>query len=1020
MNAASSQRGTFSPEEKSILEMVGKEAGTLISKLQTETELRESEKYYHTLIDTSPEVIAVMGLDARLLTVNQQFLMTGGYAYGDVVGRSTYDFVSGLDRLFLEKKTASFIRRKSVSGSEYLFKRKDGQSIPLEVSASLFNDSQGRPKGIIALGRDVSERQQAEKLTQTLYKISQAIYTTGNLNELFGHIHRTLSGIILAANLFIALLSDDGKTLTFPYVVDEMDVGAAPIIDVDDSQSLTVEVLRTKKTLLLDERQLNERYATGRNKVWETAPKCWLGVPLMIRKTAIGVMAVQDYRKSSVFSIRDVKLLESAAGQIAIAIDRKQTESQREAALDALRQSEEMFRCTFEAIPDPAFIWTRQDDGRFILTRFNRAAALITKGKMKSFLGIEPDRLFSDYPDFLEKIRSGLKLGGSKNAEIFYKFQSTGESRWLLVDYAKTSDDSVLVITKDISERKRAELDIAEKNKDLAMLNEISLELASLPREADINEYISKKMMAITRAIYVGVNYYNKETRQLEFISANTASKLLNELNRALGRKIGSIKYDVSEAMYKEITSEVVGYRNSLHDVSFGAIPKGTSAVIQRVFNLEKFIGMALVVEGELIGTVIAAITKGTPPVSLELLKSVSHIVSVSLRRRQAESQLIASEEKFKRLFYISPDSIILSRLDSGKIVSVNKGFTKILGYKENEVFGRTTLEMKVYRDPEDRQEIIDAVKTKGAVENVECWFVGKSGKNVLGLVSAASIEIEGEKYILGTIRDISEHKRAEEQLRFLSSVTENTSDAIIVTDVDFAITYINKVAENFFGYTLKELKGRTPEIFNAEPKALQIQQELYQIVSSGKTHLGESLNKRKDGSTFYCEYKVMPLKDDAGRIYAYSSVQRDVSERKRSEVELRLREETFRSTFAAIPDPAYIWTRQADGRILLTNANQAADKITRNKIRNFIGIEVEKLYADEPSLMMNVRRVLDSGESLNTEMLYHYQSTGESKWLVVDYVRTAADNVLIITKDITERKQAEAKLLAYQEQLRP
>ena len=107
ISVACSQRTGFSPEEKSILELIGKEAGTLVSKLQTETALRESEKYYRTLIDTSPEIIVVMDVNGRLQTVNQQFLKTGGYFYDEVIGASMFDFIAGMERLILEKKTAA-------------------------------------------------------------------------------------------------------------------------------------------------------------------------------------------------------------------------------------------------------------------------------------------------------------------------------------------------------------------------------------------------------------------------------------------------------------------------------------------------------------------------------------------------------------------------------------------------------------------------------------------------------------------------------------------------------------------------------------------------------------------------------------------------------------------------------------------------------------------------------------------------------------------------------------------------
>ena len=79
----------------------------------------------------------------------------------------------------------------------------------------------------------------------------------------------------------------------------------------------------------------------------------------------------------------------------------------------------------------------------------------------------------------------------------------------------------------------------------------------------------------------------------------------------------------------------------------------------------------------------------------------------------------------------------------------------------------------------------------------------------------------------------------------------------------------------------------------------------------------------------------------------------------------------------------------------------------------------MEKLFADQPGFVRKIAGPWTRASGSTTEVLYHYQSTGESKWLQVDYVNTAENNVMVITKDISERKEAEARLLAYQEQLR-
>jgi signal transduction histidine kinase len=162
----------------------------------------------------------------------------------------------------------------------------------------------------------------------------------------------------------------------------------------------------------------------------------------------------------------------------------------------------------------------------------------------------------------------------------------------------------------------------------------------------------------------------------------------------------------------------------------------------------------------------------------------------------------------------------------------------------------------------------------------------------------------------------------------------------------------------------------------------------------------------------------VSPIRDTTGELVGFASIARDISERKRNEEVLRQSEEAFRRTFEAIPDPAYIWMRQADGRLLLDKYNQAAVKITKGGIKNYLGIDAEKLFAGEPDFVAKIRLTLDKGGRQSSEVLYEYQSTQQSKWLQVDYVKTAESSVMVITKDISERKEAESKLMAYQKQL--
>jgi PAS domain S-box-containing protein len=155
---------------------------------------------------------------------------------------------------------------------------------------------------------------------------------------------------------------------------------------------------------------------------------------------------------------------------------------------------------------------------------------------------------------------------------------------------------------------------------------------------------------------------------------------------------------------------------------------------------------------------------------------------------------------------------------------------------------------------------------------------------------------------------------------RELSAMIEQCGDGILQTDARLRVTYVNEAFEELFGWSLEELRGKMPDMLNAEPDSERIQRELYTAVSAGKSYCGEALNRRKDGSTFWCQFKVSPLVHENGAIYGYMGSQRDVTERKQAERALRESEEKFRVAFHTSPDSINL-NRLSDGLYLDINS---------------------------------------------------------------------------------------------------
>ncbi|MBC8450774.1 PAS domain S-box protein, partial [bacterium] len=139
-------------------------------------------------------------------------------------------------------------------------------------------------------------------------------------------------------------------------------------------------------------------------------------------------------------------------------------------------------------------------------------------------------------------------------------------------------------------------------------------------------------------------------------------------------------------------------------------------------------------------------------------------------------------------------------------------------------------------------------------------------------------------EFVSGQIGASIERRRAEDQLRFLSSIPTQVSDGIMVTDLEFRITYVNSAAELTYGYDHDELLGLVADALSAEPSASSILAGMVDAVASGGIWHGTHINKRRDGTVFDCEMTVSPMTDPDGKPSSYVWILRDITDRKRAE----------------------------------------------------------------------------------------------------------------------------------------
>jgi two-component system, cell cycle sensor histidine kinase and response regulator CckA len=134
--------------------------------------------------------------------------------------------------------------------------------------------------------------------------------------------------------------------------------------------------------------------------------------------------------------------------------------------------------------------------------------------------------------------------------------------------------------------------------------------------------------------------------------------------------------------------------------------------------------------------------------------------------RKRTEENLRISEEKFSKAFRAGPDAIVISTLDDGRILDVNYNFIRMTGFARGESVGRTSVDLGIWLNSKERDQMVALVKRDGEVRDLEVRFSVKSGEVRNFQMSAHTIELEGTMCLIAILRDVTERKALEEQLR--------------------------------------------------------------------------------------------------------------------------------------------------------------------------------------------------------------------------------------------------------------
>ncbi|MFC1513682.1 PAS domain S-box protein [candidate division KSB1 bacterium] len=185
------------------------------------------------------------------------------------------------------------------------------------------------------------------------------------------------------------------------------------------------------------------------------------------------------------------------------------------------------------------------------------------------------------------------------------------------------------------------------------------------------------------------------------------------------------------------------------------------------------------------------------------------------------------------------------------------------------------------------KKTIEHSIKT-GESYSIEHRIIRPDGteRTVLGRGEAIFDYSMKTERLLGTVQDITERKKAEDQLRKLNQAVEQSPISIVITNIEGNIEYVNPKFEKITGYTFEEVKDENPRILNSGNQSKTFYKEMWEVITSGKEWSGEFQNKKKNGEIYWEFASISPVKNSMGEITHYIAVKEDVTEKKKIENE--------------------------------------------------------------------------------------------------------------------------------------